>query len=239
MKAKTLLSYFVLIALLIAAISYSVAQPFGANIVSNTTEMKNATPAGSIDPAGGTFTTLVLNVTSQNLKWKAYIGNVTGLLTLYDEDDYTIFQWQTSDFSGSVFASRNDSVTWDNVACASDINITREETIMNHTTTADDSINTTFNIKTHKQFWVGTINIPQSSCRSAFTWANDTAQTPSVDAPFQEVLLHDGVNMIYTTFIYDDAQGFDYNSYDFQMIVPENGVTSSAATRYYFYMELQ
>jgi hypothetical protein len=239
MNAKKLLSYIIFVSLLIFVISYSVAQPFGADVIQNTTETKNATPADSLDPAGGTFTTIVLNVTSQNLKWKAYIGNVTGVLTLDDEEDYSIFQWDVSEFSGSVFASRNDSITWDNVACASDINITREDTAMDHTTTADDSINTTFKIKVHKQFWVGTKNIAQSSCRSAFTWANDTAQTPSVDAPFQEVLLHDGLNMIYTTFIYDDAQGFDFNDYDFQMIVPENGVASNPNTRYYFYMELQ
>ncbi|NTV22917.1 MAG: hypothetical protein HGA85_00890, partial [Nanoarchaeota archaeon] len=76
-------------------------------------------------------------------------------------------------------------------------------------------------------------------CRSTFTWVNDTVQAATVNAPFQEVLLHDGTNILYTTFIDDNTKGFNYNRYDFQLIVAERGVGGYPNTRYYFFMELQ
>ena len=45
-------------------------------------------------------------------------------------------------------------------------------------------------------------------------------------------------DIVYATILEQDAQGFDNNQYDFQMIVPEVGLTWSSSTAYYFYVEL-
>ncbi len=219
-------------------LSYVIGQPSGAQITYNVTETKTPAPADYLNTSGGTFTTLLLQSETQNLRWKAYAGNVSGVLTLDDSGDYSIYQWSLTEITGEVYASRNDSITWASVACASENQITTEDTNMNHTSSNEDSINSTFSYQIHKGFTVGTVPIAENTCRSTFTWANDTAQTPSVDAPFAEVLLHDGSNLIYTTFIDDNTQGFNYNNYDFQMIVAEKGVGGYPNTRYYFYMEL-
>jgi hypothetical protein len=225
--------------LFFAFLYYVSAQPTGAGISYNVSETKPATPAVYLNTSGGTFTTIILSGDTQNLKWKAYAGNVTGVLTLDDSGDYSIFQWQPTSVTGQVYASRNDSVTWSTIGCAAPSLVVNEDTYMNHTTGSIDSINNTFNVKIHKQFYVGNIKINQSSCKSAFTWANDTAQSPSINAPFQEVLLSDSTNLVYTTFVDDNIQGFNFKKYDFQMIVAEKGVGGYANTRYYFYLELQ
>lgn len=239
MNKKTILTAALFFLLVLPFLKFTLAQPSGANITFNATETKTSAPAQYLNTSGGTFTTLILNAETQDLKWKAYAGNVTGVLTLDDSGNYSIFQWALTAITGEVYASRNDSITWSNIRCANNTNISNEETAMNHTTSSPDSINSTFSYRIHRGFYVGSIQIPQSTCRSAFTWANDTAQTPSVDAPFQEVLLHDGTSMVYMTFIDDNTQGFNFKRYDFQMIVAEKGVGGYPNTRYYFYMELE
>ena len=48
----------------------ALGEPEGVTIVSNTTESPTPQAAGSITTAGGSFTTLVLNATTQTQKWK-------------------------------------------------------------------------------------------------------------------------------------------------------------------------
>jgi hypothetical protein len=230
---------FVLIILLVILVEYSYAQPTGANITYNSSETKTPAPAQSLNTSGGSFTTVILSSQTQNLKWKAYAGNVTGVLTLDDSGNYSIYQWQLTAMAGEVYATRNNSIYWPSIMCANSAQIVAEETAMNHTTTNADSINNTFHYRLHRGFYVGLQNISQSTCQSTFTWANNTAQTPSVTAPFQELLLTDGSSLVYATFIDDNTQGFNFNKYDFQMIVAERGIGGYANTRYYFYMELE
>lgn len=239
MKNNRIIAIAVFFIIVILTFNYTQGQPAGAQITYNTTETKTPAAAEYLNTSGGTFTTLILSSETQNLRWKAYAGNVTGVLTLDDSGDYSIYQWSLTKITGEVYATRaNDSVAWASIACATDNQVETEDTNMNHTSSNEDSINSTFSSQIHKGFTVGVVPIGESTCRSTFTWANDTAQTPAVNEPFAEVLLHDGSNLIYTTFIDDDITGFNYNSYDFQMIVAEKGVASYPNTRYYFYMEL-
>jgi hypothetical protein len=232
---QVILFFFIAIALI--GLAYS--QPSGSDILFNTSETKAPAPAEYLNTSGGSFTTMILSAETQNLRWKAYVGNVTGVLTLDDSGNYSIFQWGLTSMTGEVYASRNNSITWTSIACASETMINTEQTMMNHSSTGLDNINNTFSYKIHRGFYVGSAQILQSTCKSAFTWANDTAQIASVNAPFQEMLLSDGASLIYATFIDDNTQGFNYNKYDFQMIVAERGVGTYPNTRYYFYMELQ
>lgn len=237
MKNK-IMSLLILASLVLMA-GYALSQPTGADIRFNQSETKNASPAEYLNTSGGSFTTIILYGESQNLKWKAYAGNVTGALVLDDADDYSIYQWEQTTLTGQVYASRNNSVEWSSIGCANVTHVANEEDYMNHTTSAFDSINNTFKYNTHKSFSVGTEPILNSTCKATYTWVNDAAQSPSENAKFQEVLLYDGSSLVYTTFINDDTVGFNAKTYDFQMIVAERGVGGYAATPYYFYVELQ
>ena len=238
MKSNRIIAIAVFL-VIILTLNYAFGQPSGAKITFNQTETKTPAAAEYLNTSGGTFTTLILYSETQNLRWKAYAGNVTGVLTLDDSGDYSIYQWGLTDITGEVYATRtNNSISWASIQCANETHINNEEILLNHSTNADDSINSTFSYQLHRPFTVGTVPIPQSQCRSTFTWINDSAQAPSVNAPFTEVLLYDNSYLIYTTFIDDNTQGFNYNDYDFQMIVPERGVAGYPNERYYFYMEL-
>ena len=210
-------------------------------------ETRAAQPATSITTKGGTITTMVLNATAQNVRWKAYVGNVSGTLTLDDSRNYTIFEWRLTTVEGEVYASRSSSIDWSNVNCTWSVtknstNRTIEENenlAMNHTF-GDDNITATFSSRSHQSFYIGANPIASNSCYSIHTFVNDTAQSTK----FEEVLLYDGLNatsgdVIYSTILEQDELGFDKGMYDFQMIVPEKGLeTWTGSTPYYFYVEL-
>lgn len=211
--------------------------PTGANILNNITETISPTAAASLTTAGGSFTTLVLNGSYQTQGWKAYVGNVTGVLTLDDATSNTIYDWNLVAASGEVYVSRNASVDWTAITCANSATISQEQSVLNINSSSVDSINNTFNETIHKSFYVGTINIPNSTCYSIDTYVNDSKQAPSETADFQEVLLQSNSNLIYSTILENSVAGFDNGKYDFQLIVPEDE-TKSAPTTYYFYVEI-
>jgi len=216
------------------------ALPSGASVtyVSNSTA-STGTPGNRTDPRS-TITTLTLNGVQQDSYWKAYVGNVTGVLTLDDASGNTIYDWSLTGvtLTGEVYASRSNSLSFTGVQCAQQSTITTEETFDNMTSTAVDNINNTFSYQNHSSFLVGSTTISANTCPSTATYINDSPQTVNESAKFQEVLLEDGTTtLIYTTLIEDNTVGFDGNTYDFQMIVGESD-RKSAPTTYYFYTEI-
>jgi hypothetical protein len=214
------------------------ALPTGTTIVSNTTDLPASSAASSLTTAGGSFTTLVLNGTYQNPRWKAYVGNITGILTLDDSNSYTIYDWNLTSINGEVFVTRNSTISWSSVNCTTTQKISSEDQFLNINGSSVDSINRTFNSTAHRSFYVGTNHILNSTCKSIATYVNDTRQSASENAAFQEVLLTDtSTNIIYATLINDNTLGYNNGKYDFQMIVPEDE-TKVTPTTYYFYAEI-
>jgi hypothetical protein len=217
------------------------ATPIGPSIIYNSSETAPPASAAMINTSGGSITTMVLDATTQNVRWKAYVGNVTGKLTLDDANNFTIFDWSMSNVVGEIYATRSsESVSWADINCSNSTHIYNEEIALNHTNNPDDNISTTFNVKDHDSFYVGTVLIAQDSCNSIHTFVNDSNQSTD----FEEVLLYDGTNatngdIIYATILEQNKPGFDNTTYDFQMIVPENGLSTwTSSTAYYFYVEL-
>jgi hypothetical protein len=205
--------------------------------MSNTT--KNASAADSRQDAKGTITTVLLSTVQQNIKWKAYVGNVSGTLVLRDAEDYSIYEWASGgNPDGEVYMTRNSTVDWGTIQCANYTEIAAEETNLGHSNTAADNINNTFHYRIHEPFDVGVIPIAQSTCKSTATWVNNTVQVMATTSLFQEVLLMDSSSkIIYTTLIDQNTKGFDTNSlYDFQALVPDS--TSATVSIYYFYVEI-
>jgi hypothetical protein len=215
------------------------ATPFGAVIV-GTPEVDTGPvriPAFRND-SGGRIITTVLSVEQQDLNWKAYVGNVSGLFVLQNVDNQSIYEWPSvSVATGKLFISRNSSVNFSSVGCANNSQIVSEQLLLGFGNTDADNINNTFIAKAHRQFDVGSVPIALNNCSSIATWVNDTTQAAGATAAFQEVLLFDGSTLVYASLLNDNKQGYDNSSYDFQAIIAENG-SSSLATTYYFYVEL-
>ncbi len=217
------------------------AVPVGPTIMEMTNETYSRTGSTLINTTGGSITTMVLNVTAQNLKWKAFVGNVTGRLVLSDASSYSIFDWSLSNIVGTVYATRSpELISWGDISCANKTHIGNEEFAMNHTSNPNDNISATFSSKSHESFHVGTVKIEENECYSIHTNVNNQTQS----SHFEEVILYDGTNsnngdIVYATRIEQAQTGYNTLPYDFQMIVPEMGHPSwTGSTAYYFYVEL-
>jgi hypothetical protein len=237
-----LLAIMLVIAIVLFAESISAASPNGAsiNFIGNST--KNASTAGFRNESKGTISTVILSTFQQDYKWKAYVGNVTSTFTLDDSADQTIYQWNMDSFTGRIFATRTSTApTWSAINCSNASQKANEDTALNHNSTKTDSINRTFTARTHKAFSVAGKSIPASDCFAIATWINDTTNTLSTTASFQELLLNDGANMVYTTFVENDVLGYrnDSITYDFQMILPEDATITNPNIAYYFYLDLE
>lgn len=238
---KYIVTPLLILIILIFIPHYAYAAPAGPDVISIRNETASSASATLINTTGGSITTMVLNITTQNLKWKAFVGNVTGSLALEDSAGYSIFDWTLNSVVGEVYATRSaDTVSWVDVSCGNMTHITNEETALNHTSNPDDNISATFNAKNHDSFYVGVTEITENSCYSIYTNVNNKSQSNV----FEEIILYDGTNptngdIIYATKLEQDALGYDNNPYDFQMILPEVGLSSwKSSTAYYFYVEL-
>lgn len=232
-----------LCALLILAVVHSLAAlgqatvPTGPQIIYNFTENASITPAARLVTAGGTITTMNLNGTFQNPHWKGFVGNVTGRLALRDSSNYSLYEWALTTISGEVYVSRSASASWANISCANLTHVRTEEANMSHNASAVDSISNTFALPgVHSAFSTANASFAANQCNyTTNTYVNGTSQTTD----FYEVLLWDGSNMVYTSLLENRTAGFDLGTYDFQIIVAENGSTQvGTSTPYYFYVEL-
>lgn len=244
-KSLAILALALCLLSLVIFVQPSLGVPSGATVTPQSTDNGPTISATALTNNRSTITTLILDAVQQDQQWKGYVGNVTGVLTLRDSDNYAIYEWPLSGttITGEVYATRTNSINWLNVGCANGTTITAEETFHNMTSGSVDSLNQTFNYSTHAPMQVGALGIAQSSCQTTYTYINDTPQAAAIDATFQELLLQDdAANMIFATFIEDNENGFNNNAtvsktYDFQMIVPESDVKASA-TSYYFFTEI-
>src|SRR3989338_10672111 len=269
-KLKVFSLSFLLVLSILAFSVFVYAAPSGPTTVILGNSTKNPTAAavinttinGTISPGGYIFITRLTSL-QQNSRWKGYVGNVTGTLTLDDANDNTIFQWTLSTVTGEVYATRaSGSINWSGVNCtwiADDKKNASQGASSNRTpennenqalshTNKDDNITKTFQYQNHSSIIVLSVAIGKNECFSAQTWQRDSAQAfdDSDNENYTEVLLYDGAfnrtngNLIYETKIENDVIGYRTDStYDFQMIVPESGVPGFASSNaYYFYVEL-
>ena len=251
MKIKHVKLAVMLILLVSLLTAVATAAPNGVTItpLSNTT----ATPVdgGLINTTGGSITVLSLNGTTQNVRWKAFVGNVSGSLTLNDANNNTIYDWDLTAISGEVYATRfGGTVNWTGINCAP-LNATESENINLSHTSPDDNITATFDGLDNQEIFVGTTRISPNTCQTTNLYQNSTDPSATTDA-FEEVVLYDRGNsswdqnqtsfgnIIYTQTLQQDTFGYDNTStFDFQLIVPEVGLeTWTSSTAYYFYIEL-
>jgi len=214
--------------------------PVGPNTITylgNRTRGLNSPVSRSQDERGHIIT-VRMNVTQQSLYWKAYVGNVTGKITLDDDLNFTIYDWAMGKTSGEVYATRKSTaVTWTNVFCANNSVVEREGNLLNHTILKSDCLNKTFINNNHAAFWVGSLSFSANQCKhTVHTYVSDHPQVSS----FSELLLYDPSGyLVYASIINNSAKGYDNGYYDFQMLVAEKGQDGIVTPlTYYFYVEL-
>jgi hypothetical protein len=240
---------------------------FLGNGTKNTTAAAIVNGSFEGNTSGGYIFTLDLVSSQQNTRWKAYVGNVTGTLVLDDASDNRIFAWTLSTVTGEVYATRSSgNINWSGINCTwiadardneTDDMINRsvsnrtpeynENVALSHTN-KEDNITATFALRNHSSITIGSVVIGKDECYSVHTYIESSAQsyTDSDTGNFTELILYDGAynssngNVVYATPMEDDKTGYRSDStYDFQMIVPEDGsVGFSSSTAYYFYVEL-
>lgn len=247
-------------------VTHVIAMPVSPTItvLKNTTKLNapgtmiNSTINGSISPGGFIFT-ISLNSRQQNLRWKAFVGNVTGTFVLEDSAQYALYEWTVASIAGEVYATRSSTpINWSRINCSwvgegvtgyNESNRTIEELenkALNHTS-PDDNITATFTYVNHSQMVIGGVVIGKDECFSIHTWQKGAAQSynDSDNANFTQLILYDGTNttngaVVYATEIETNNVGYNsLETYDFQMLLPENSkVGFSGSTPYYFFVEL-
>jgi len=236
-KQGAVLFLLTLVLSLLGLLGYVFADPTGPILVSNSTLSPSGTGLMRND-SGGTITVVVFSANQNNPSWKAYVGNISGALVLDDSSGYSIYNWEMTTVVGEVYATRASTVTWSTVACADDAFVTTEQGNMGMGASDTDNLNKTFNYTKHDAFWVSNNNISNSSCRTTYTFVNDSRQSDNETSYFQEVLLNSSTNIIYSTIIENNQLGFSENAtYDFQMLVAEND-QAAGNDAYYFWVEL-
>lgn len=197
----------------------------------------------SVDAEAGNITTLTINASSQTKTWQGFVGNISGVITLDDADNYTLYDWKAAEPQGELYATTAQTVTWSSIACWNmSANLATAEANLGLDPNDYDGIDETFNNESHPTIYSGTTTI--TGCNATKLYTNNAQ--PAND--WWELLLDDGSNnIIYTSIIEDKTTGvkgskvgFDGHNYDFQMLVGDNGHNGDdVVTTYYFYAELE
>jgi len=198
------------------------------------TEKATADAAGSTEVRGGYISSMDLSATPQTCNWAGYFGEVTGTLTLEDSTGDLMYSWDAADIGGEVYASNASSITWSSIVAENVSDVDGALTYMS--ASMSDSVTNTFTNDSNTAIDVGTVTIVENTAASTYMFVDGITQSDD----FEEVILHDGTNIVWTAIICPNTEGFETGdaTHDYQMIVPEDGSGNTVAETYYFYVEL-
>jgi hypothetical protein len=229
------LALFILTVLL----TFTSATPTGPNSINITSNETGVPTLGmQVNVSGGYIAKLNITATSQNDRWKAFVGEIDGRFTLDDASGSTIYDWTSTTVNGEVYATRESTaITWSTVQCADAAHIIQEDADMVHA--GEDNITSTFTDNSNANpIKVGDLSaFAAGTCAAINTYVSDLPQATD----FEEVILYDttSTSIIFATILETNTEGYDGSDYDFQMIVPENASSSfTGLTPYYLYLEL-
>jgi len=224
--------FLVLLVAAIVAVVYVTAEPTGPNnITVGSSERRATLDSFALEAEAGNVSELTIEALGITNYWQGYYGNISGSIVLANANNDTLYNWTVASPSGQIYAARNSSITWTGVGCMLQADIDVEDTLLG-STGATDSVNNTFSSQTHPAFNVGATNLALDTCRST------SVQGDGSGSVFYQVLLKEAADTTIYTALIDPAQiGFDGGTYDFQMLVGEDGSTAGTTT-YYFYVEL-
>lgn len=170
-----------LIVLLFSAVMV-LAEPTGPQSVTNSSERFNADSwlPYNISAVAGNITSFDIHTWSLTRTWAGFYGNITGTIVLADANNNTMYDWNDASPNGRVYASRDPSVSWSTIACATQAELSGDEADFTGTNETDekngkypmDRPNATFVNSTnynqdtrdsmyanYSTFWVGPVQI--------------------------------------------------------------------------------
>ena len=217
------------------------------NLTQVSTERRTPLPASTLESVAGNVTQLTITGTTVTQAWAGYYGQISGVLTLDNADNKTLYNWSLTHPEGEIYAS-TAAVDFreSNVFCynytekfAADLSLQEYEASLSISDSDADGVNETFTFGlAHNSFYAGYNAISANSCAAVHLFGGSGA--PSED--FQELLLYDNTskNVVFATLINTDKPGFTGDSYDFEMILAEDGHSGDTTpTTYFFYVELE
>lgn len=212
----------IILFLVLCAVAVIASEPDGATITPGTPQTKTPTNASSIVAQGGNVTPANLAATSKTKSWQGFWGNVSGNLTLEDNTGDLFYDWNLTNKTGEVLASRNQSIDFTTVAGI-------------QTCTVDETLTGNGNDRTSKTFTNATVNFEiagvtiTAACRT-FPYVSSAPSTN-----YEEIITSaTGVTSIYVSKINASATAFDGSTADYQILVP---TTKSGTETYYFWVE--
>ena len=229
--------FAVLTALLLAMTVFAEpVKPTSFNTGPSSTRNLSTTPDRTVNALAGNVTQLTIDAIAITEGWAGYYGNVSGHITLDNAQNETFYNWSLTTLSGEVYATTAASPTWSTIKCANDTEVAAEETALNMNANDPDSVSNTFlNATYHPAFDTGAKQFAADTCFAT----NAFDATGSQTSKFFNVALSDGSNFIYSTLMNDSVTGFDGGTWDFELLVGEDGHGGDTSpTQYYFFVEL-
>jgi hypothetical protein len=199
----------------------------GATLQIGTPVTKAFTATGTIGAQGGNATTLNATTETQTLAWQGFYGELFGNISLEDNSGNAMYRWSST--TGTILASTDININFANITAVNDCSM--DDTITG--SAGSDSVNKTFTPSNNTEFTIGSTTIAAGTACTTYTYVNNATQTTN----FEEIIVtDDGTTSIYATRIDSNTQGFNGNTHDFQMIVPD--YTNQTTLTYYFYVQL-
>ncbi len=223
------------VSVVLAISAFAAAAPNGVTVSPGTSTRASSTDAGNNSAMAGNITELTISGSSITQSWQGYFGNVTGTIMLADNGDNVMYNWSLASPQGEIYATNASSVTWDDIQCYDESNnMTEFEQMFGIASGDADGLNETFNLNNHPEFYTNSKHFTAGQCNS--TKLFDSTGTGT----FDEVLLTDGPSLVFASLLRDNANGFDNNPHDFEMMVLEDGHgIDTSSTLYYFWAELE
>ena len=212
------------------------ADPFGAEVTPGSSSNANLTDEpGQHNASAGNLTEMNMFVFSSTNTWQGYFGNVSGAITLSNSAGNAMYNWSIASPTGEVYASNDSTINWTSIDCFDmETNVANLEASFNVPENATDGVDETFNLNNHAVFTTAGTDFSSGICNNTKLFNDGGVGT------FDVVLLEDADGkVVFTSLLLEDETGFDGRTYDFQMIVLEDGRGNTETTTYYFWLEIQ
>ncbi|RLE46815.1 hypothetical protein DRJ22_00940 [Candidatus Woesearchaeota archaeon] len=200
----------------------------GATITAGPGETQAQHAAGSYVAQGGNITMVNITGKSQTRVWQGFYGKTSGSLTLDDASGNTMYNWTLANRSGIVLVSRTNALNFTSITGITDCTV--DEDLQGSNYKRSDRVNKTFTRNNSISWDVGGYTITDA-CQ---TW---TYNSSGFTRAFEEIMVNvTNAYSAYATKIQNDSIGFNGQTVDYQLIVPETKQKSQTTT-YYFYVE--
>jgi len=215
--------FILLIALLLSVTVAIAVDPAGSSVDDIATYGPIPSPnAGNTSVNAGSIQETNLTTIMSTTKWAGIFGNVSGKIQLGDDISNIMFDW---DAKGNIVYVSENTPTWSNLS-----NTTASALDGNYsyliTATSEKAINT---------FTGSFENIGSNLFNINTTYASTNG--PNTSIYWKTYALTDGSNFVFAGKVQEDTKNFRNQTVDFQMIVPEDGLNSTA-TIYSVWVEL-